>query len=117
MRTATVTRWGAAYQVSHLDLPLPPDTSPEALEERLEGIQNGAVHNIDATLLRGKKITLGGKHPGRDVLAELPQGTGLIRLRLYLAGGRLYQVSVRGKRDLVEGPEAERFLDSFTLLR
>ncbi len=55
-----------------------------------------------------------GTHPGREFRAEIPgPPRGQIRGRLYLAGGRMYQVLVIGTANYVDGPAATEFLESF----
>jgi hypothetical protein len=117
MKKVSVSRRDGAYVVTAQEVKIAPDAAPAVLEDRLDGVRNGAVSNIRGKLLREEKITLAGRYPGRDIVAEMPEQVGLLRDRLYLVGDRLYQVMVMGRREWVESPDAQRFLDSFTLTR
>jgi hypothetical protein len=114
------------YAVVYHDIPAPvEEQSKESkdskekskeIEDRLVGAQNGAVNKLGGTLIQDKKIQLGERHPGRVFLADLPDKRQLHE-RLYLVGGRLYQVLVLGEKAWVETREADQFLDSFALLK
>jgi hypothetical protein len=46
-----------------------------------------------------------------------PIGPGVrLRCRMYLFGSRFYQLMAMGAKDLVNGPSADQFFDSFQLL-
>jgi hypothetical protein len=81
-------------------------------DQVLDGAQQGAIDNVSAHLVRGRKITL-GTYPGREFEAE--NDTMHFSARIYLVGSTLYQTltaSPLGK------PYANttRFLDSFQLI-
>ncbi|MGA2350222.1 MAG: hypothetical protein ABSF70_07310 [Terracidiphilus sp.] len=81
-------------------------------DEALDGAQQGAIDNVKAHLVRGRKITL-GVYPGREFEAE--NDTMHFTARVYLVGTTLYQT-------LIAAPLAKpyagvpRFLDSFQLI-
>ena len=81
-------------------------------DQVLDGAQQGAIDNVKAHLLRGKKIMFGA-YPGREFEAE--NDTLHFYARIYLVGTTLYQT-------LVVAPLANRytdtvrFLDSFQLI-
>ena len=85
------------------------DRTPDQV---LDGAQQGAIENVSAHLLRGKKITL-GVYPGREFEAD--NDTMHFTARIYLVGSTLYQT-------LTAAPLAQpytgitRFLDSFQLI-
>jgi len=114
MRKVEVNTRAGAYEVTWQELKNAADATPEGLERRLDGVRNGAVRNIRGTLIDEKKITL-GRHPGREIVVDLPEQKGRLRDRLCIAGGRLYQVMVVGREGWVGSPDADRFLDSFRL--
>jgi hypothetical protein len=78
----------------------------------LDGAQEGAIGNVSAHLISGKKITLGIYH-GREFEAE--NDTMHFSARVYLVGSTLYQTltaSPLGK----PYAGATRFLNSFQLI-
>jgi hypothetical protein len=56
----------------------------------LDGSRDGAIRNIQGTLLTETFIDING-HPGRDLRIEGPQ-KAIIESRIYLVGKRLYQI-------------------------
>ena len=83
--------------------------SPESV---LSGAQQGAIDNVKAHLLNGKKITL-GTYPGVEFEAE--NDTMHFSARIYLVGTTLYQTLVAAP---LGNPYvgATRFLDTFQLI-
>jgi hypothetical protein len=78
----------------------------------LDGAQQGAIDNVKAHLVSGKRITLGA-YPGREFEAE--NDTLHFSARIYLVGTTLYQVLIAAPL----GPPyagTTRFLDSFQLI-
>jgi hypothetical protein len=68
---------------------------------------------------QGGKVTSVGKiklgdYPGRDVKAALLGGKE-IRNRMYIANGRMYQVTVFGPKGYTTSPDAEKFFASFKI--
>ncbi len=85
------------------------DRTPDQV---LDGAQKGAIDNVKAHLLSGKKITL-GVYPGREFEAE--NDTLHFSARIYLVGSTLYQTLIAAPL----GPPyagTTRFLDSFQLI-
>jgi hypothetical protein len=81
-------------------------------DEVLDGAQQGAIDNVSAHLLTGKKITLGA-YPGREFEAE--NDSMHFYARIYLVGTTLYQTlatSPLGKP--YRGVSS--FLDSFQII-
>jgi hypothetical protein len=106
-----------AYMVGYSDIPIAPNESEAQLQNRLDGSRDGAVRNLNATVVRDVKIKLAGKHPGREIEANLPQNKGVMRARFYIVGSRMYQVMVLGTRAWVGAPTVTAFLDSFALTK
>jgi hypothetical protein len=75
------------------------------------------LKSAKATLVKEEQIKLEKKYPGRDVTAELPFGSGMIRCRMYAVDGRVYQIMVGGTVGFVKGTDAESFLSSFWLTK
>ena len=112
---------GVQYGVEH-----EPDTSPaprvgdkpktpdQTLEDRVKLFT--AFLKKGARVVAEKPGLRQGAFPGYEVLAELP-GRGQFRLRFWFAHGRHYQASVTGTQETVASADADRFLDSFKILR
>jgi hypothetical protein len=70
-----------------------------------------------STLLTMKKIVLAGKYPGREMTGNWQNGKGIVRARIYLVERRYYQTVVLGQQEFVNSEAAQKFLDSFTIIR
>lgn len=82
-------------------------------EKILEGAAKGIASQGKA--VSDKPTTLGpDKLPARDVTADTKEGYR-VRTLLVVAHNRLYQVTVTGSNQFVEGPLAEAFRKSFEL--
>jgi hypothetical protein len=103
-----------AYLVSHQDAPHLGNADAATQEQALLSAQNGAQHALKGTLRSSRKITL-QQHPGREYELEVANGTGLLRSRMYLAHGRLYQLIVVGTPTFANSANAGQFLDSLRL--
>ncbi|HZY85655.1 MAG TPA: hypothetical protein VFE78_12545 [Gemmataceae bacterium] len=113
---ATVVQPNGRYVVAYLDLKTEANENPAKARERLEKARDGAASQVRGAVLADRPITLAGKYPGRDVTIELPGKEDLVRDRMYLVNGRLYQVTVTGRKWWVESADTGKFLDSFRLL-
>jgi hypothetical protein len=102
----------AEYLVGYVDL-----KDGDAPDHLFDDVTSAAATSMRGKVESEKKITLDGKYPGRDVHIPMPNRKGMVRMRLYLVGKRLYQITVAGKVDFVETASPSRFLDSFALLR
>ena len=71
---------------------------------------------LKAKEISRKAITLMGRYPGRELVAEWPNGNGIVQDRLYLVDHRLYQVVASGPKWWVESATTRQVLDSFRLL-
>ena len=97
------------YAISYSDFPAAPGRSPDP-SVVLDNAVHGAVTGANATLQQSHPIDLGGV-PGRDWTATSSGGPG--HGRIYLSGGRLYQIIVAGSD--VGLPNADEFLASFAI--
>ena len=70
---------------------------------------------MGGTFKSESKIELDGKHPGREILADIPSKGGAVRARVYLVGTRLYQIMVVGKKGFEESADTLKFLNSLKL--
>ncbi len=82
------------------------DRSRDALQKAFEK-QGGKI-------VSDKDTKIKDKYPARDLDMEIPQ-LGLYRVRIILTGPKLYQVTMLGPKDYVDGKEATKFWDSFKL--
>lgn len=96
------------YTVSWEDLPGKEGLSAE---DRLEAACEGAIASLKAKALTRKKVTLAGDIPGREMIAEW--AGGVVHLRLYLLGQRLYTVMAVGEKWWVEQRTSRQVLASF----
>jgi hypothetical protein len=85
-------------------------------DQRLNDACDGALKKLKAKEVRPREITLAGKYPGRELVAEWPDGKGITHDRMYLVGNRLYQVVASGPKWWVESSTSKKVLDSFALL-
>jgi len=81
-------------------------------DQVLDGAQQGAIENVSAHLISGKKIAL-GVNPGREFEAE--NDSMHFSARIYLVGTTLYQTLVASPLGQPYGGTT-RFLDSFQLI-
>ena len=68
-------------------------------------------------IVKDRDITLGeDKVPGREYLIELNAADDIyLRVRVYLAGTRIYILTLMGEKDQVNSRAADRFFESFRL--
>jgi hypothetical protein len=81
----------------------------------LAGNRDSTASGKKGKVIFDKELML-GDHMGREVQVETPEGA-VYRVRMYLVGDRLYQVLVQGARAAALGKEADRYLDSFKLVK
>jgi hypothetical protein len=108
----TFLQQSGSIEVAWQDLP----ESKETPDERLDHACDGAVEKLEGKKLLRKPITLAGRYPGRELIAEWPDGSGIVQDRLFLVDRRLYQVVASGAKWWVESPSTRRSLESFALL-
>ena len=107
-------RGGTAFMVTYVDAA--PEVANSPAGPRIDKVRDankgergqGAGGKGDSTL--GME-----KYPARDVLIQTP--AGFLRNRIVIAGPRLYQVMVRGEKDVVTSASADRFLASFEVTK
>jgi hypothetical protein len=105
------------YGIGYADMPIPGLGKESAfqIDQRLNGAVQGSVNNIKAKLTRQGSISLAGQYPGKEYEANLPDGRGIIRSRIYFVNKRLYMLMVAGKADLVQSGDTNKFFGSFQL--
>jgi hypothetical protein len=104
------------YQVTYNDFP---EAAVKGLPagKRLDLAQQGLLANSKGKL-EGKAIPakVKGADADREILVELPEGSGFARIVLVVAKNRLYQVMISGSKDQVMSEDADKFIKSFKLL-
>src|SRR5262245_29489764 len=106
-------RGGTTFLVTYVDAPA--GVAKQEPGPRLDKVRD-ANKGEKGKVLEEKNLTVGiEKHPARDVLIETPDGH--LRNRIVIAGPRLYQVMIRGAKDVVTSKSADRFLDSFEVTK
>jgi hypothetical protein len=101
------------FCVTFLDYP--EDVTKTDPGKRLDKIRDGNK-GADGKVLSEKDVTVGPeKFPGREVLIEKPGA--VVRIRIVLAGARMYQVMIDGPKVFITSRDADRFFDSFQVTR
>ena len=113
----TVSTPDGAYTVRTYKLPVPADAATQVADKLLNDAKDDLLQRSRATQTEGESVTLAGKYPGRSFTATVPEPEpGLLRGRVYLAGNRLYKVTVSGTHAFANAPDATTFLDSFMVI-
>lgn len=102
------------YLILERDMAALANAKPATIQAALENSRKAAEESLKGKLLSEKKITL-GKHPGLEFQVESAK-LGVYRSRIYIADGRMYQVTVMGPKEVATSPTADEFLKSFKLV-
>jgi hypothetical protein len=106
-------RGGTAFMVTYVDAP--EDVAKTPAGPRIDKVRD-ANKGEGGKVLEEKELTLGTeKYPARDVLIQTSDGH--LRNRIVIAGARLYQVMIRGQKDVVTSTSADKFLASFEVTK
>jgi hypothetical protein len=101
------------FVIVHADLP-PIVLALGKPDDFLSSSASGVAAGLKAKVISTTKINL-GTAPGREVLAELPGGTSVARVRVYIANGKMYQVAVITAKGSENSAEANAFFASFKI--
>ncbi len=106
----------AAYLVSYADYPKdrPHDLSPNTF---LEQTWQAAFGDLGNRLIYKKSITLNGFAGSEFQYRGKGASTSLVTSRNYLVNNRLYQLSAVMSKKQAERGDAQKYLDSFRLLK
>jgi hypothetical protein len=103
------------YAVIYSDMPAEVVKAAPAAK-LLEGGEMGLVNNFKAKVTKSgeSKFKSGDKtYPARDIIAT--KDTLHMRVKIIIAGNRLYQVFVVGSKDMTTGKTADEFFKSFEI--
>ena len=101
------------FVVTHIDYP--EEVAKADAAKRLDKVRDGCK-GPDGKVAAERAIEVGPeKLPAREVVIEKPDV--VIRNRIVLAGGRMYQVMIEGSKEFVTSRDADRFFDSFEVTR
>ena len=104
---------GTTFLVTYVDAP--EDVAKQEPGPRIDKVRD-ANKGEKGKVLEEKNLTVGiEKYPARDVLIQTPEVC--LRNRIVIAGPRLYQVMVRGPKDVVTSASADKFLESFEVTK
>jgi len=90
--------------------------SAEATNYYVTSWRDALLDQMNGRLSRESKVMLPGGHAGIDVTAQTEGGEDLIRLRIFVIGGRSYFLSLKGEKTLVGSEAGDHFLNSFEVL-
>jgi hypothetical protein len=102
-----------AYAMSYSVIPVLKGANQETITKFLDGGRDGAVGKNK--LVKEDKITH-GTYQGREILVELPAST-FTRSQVFIVEDRIYHLLVLGPKDMVSSKDADKFFESFKLLR
>jgi hypothetical protein len=100
------------FVVSYCDFPMS-DLKKADVDQRLDQARDGAIASARGKKRSEEAIKLNG-HPGREIVIE-KDGEIVVKMRIYLAKNRLYQVMVLGAGPVFASKDPATFLDSFRL--
>jgi hypothetical protein len=113
VKKVSFTARSGSYAVAYQDLE---KEEGKSAEEQLEAACARVEQTLKGRAVRRRKVTLAGRYPGYEVSARWQDGEWLVRHRLYLVEGRLYQVIASGQKWWVESGETDRVFRSFAVL-
>ena len=88
---------------------------PKRAETLFDAARQKFLTNNRGTMTEEKRLTLANRYPGRELLLQTGDGD-FRRVRMYLAPGRYYVLTVQGSRKATTSKDAEQFLGSLRLL-
>jgi hypothetical protein len=110
-----VDRENGAYIVSYQANPNLANAGDDVAAQALKQGQDAVRKSFNGKIVNQTDIKLDDKFPGREYVLDIPSRKGVLRARMYLAKGTLYQVIVVGEKAFVESSEADQVLNSFKL--
>jgi hypothetical protein len=116
LHIAIVEKGTGGFAVIHTDLPAEAVRAAKPKDLLDGGQRKGLVESFKAKVTSARDFEFGPeKHPARELVAEKDQFH--LRVRMILAGNRLYQVLVVGPRELTASKDADSFFKSFDIAK
>lgn len=109
-----VGQQNGAFLASHQPAPKLAASDAKTISNALDSARDALVRKFEGKVLDSKEVKLDAA-TGKEVVLDCPKLQGLLRTRMFLTNGRLYQIIVMGTKDFVASPEADYFLESFKL--
>ncbi len=106
-RTVCTRADGTIYGAGQIQLP--PGLTKTPAKERQDLLRDMFLEEVNGKLTESKKVTT-GPLPGWEYLATTPDG--MARFRVMGGGVRMYRMIVVGRKEQVQGKDADAFLDS-----
>jgi hypothetical protein len=103
----------AVFFVRYSKFPQKISLEAKDVKAMLDSGRDSAAKRLNAKVLADKDIKL-GKVPGRAIDLEVPK-LGVYRTHIYVTPTKLYQVTVLGPKDFVDGADVKKFFASFKL--
>jgi hypothetical protein len=107
------------YMVNYTDYPekvINSNMEEVALDNYFRGSIDGAVSNMEGTLVEEKKITVLG-YQGREVVVNYLNGVAVVRMQTFLVNNRMYALQVITLAENDNNASQKRFFNSFELLQ
>jgi hypothetical protein len=101
------------YLILDREMPALAKATAATVQTALENGRKAAEKSLGGKLVKEKKVTL-GPHQGLEFLIETAK-QGFYRSRIYIADGRMYQITVMAPQDVATSKTADEFLESFKL--
>lgn len=113
-KTATATiRGDAAFTVSYMDMAF--EVPADQVKTVLSGFHK-SLAGKDGKVLSSKDAVVGDdKLPCRDALIQQPKA--FARIRALIVGKRVYLIAAMGTKEFVTSKDADKVLDSFSLVK
>ena len=110
---ATVDLGSRVYMTMYAEYPMAA-IKGQPVTPLLDGARDGAVNNVHGTL-RSEQRVLISNHPGREIIADTPEGAVLID-RFFLLDNKLIQAIVAGQSGVESDPATRKYLDSLQVV-
>jgi Protein of unknown function (DUF1559) len=81
----------------------------------LDGVREAAMANPGSKLADEKQVEVDGRE-AHQMIIEVP-GQGFVRNTVFFLDHRQFQVMVKGSKEIVEGKEADAFMNSFKFMK
>jgi hypothetical protein len=108
---------GLTYSVQYAELAMPEGSAgTDKVEAYMDDEVSWLMTTQGGSFAGEKKPLMVGGQPGRETDIDI-NGKTLRRIRMCIAGNRLYSVEVSGPPDKVATPEVDSFLDSFKVAK